>query len=169
MKISQEEKENTEEILFSYKKLDSQIRQYDIDIENIKSDKISYRGFDYSQEKTSRTYSVGSDVEKFVVAKEAKIERLQAEKERLIRYKKKIEIAINNFTSDQKILFKMRYVDNANWLRIVTDMHISKDTYYTMKEQLILSAAESLNPHRALRKIEETYKKGYYLEEDWKI
>lgn len=169
MRISKEEKENTEEILFSYKKLDSQIRQFDIDIENVELDCISYRGIDYSQERVSRTYSITSEVENFITAKETQIEKLKADRKKIVNLKEKIETAINNFTSDQKILFKLRYIDNANWLRVVTEMHISKDTYYKMKEQLIINAAESMNPIRSLREIERRYKKGYYLEDDWEL
>lgn len=165
--ISNEEKRNTEEILYSYKNIPSQIEQFDIDIANIKLDCISYKGIDYSKEKLSKTYSVSFEVEDFIVEKERQIELLENNKKKLINLKKKIEIAINNFTSEQKILFKLRYIENANWLRIVTEMHISKDTYYKMKEQLILSAAQSMNPVRALMEVEEMYEKGYYLEKDW--
>ncbi|SEN92138.1 DUF1492 domain-containing protein [Peptostreptococcus russellii] len=166
--ISNEEKRNTEEILHSYKKIPSQIKQFDIDIESVKLDCISYNGIDYSKEKLSKTYSVSSEVEDFIVEKEKQIEFLENNKKKLINLNKKIEIAINNFTSEQKVLFKLRYIENANWLRIITEMHISKDTYYKMKEQLILSAAQSMNPVRTLMEIEEMYKKGYYLEKDWK-
>lgn len=165
--ISDEEKRNTEEILYSYKNIPSQIEQFDIDIANIRLDCISYKGIDYSKEKLSKTYSVSFEVEDFIVEKERQIELLENNKKKLKNLKKKIEIAINNFTSEQKVLFKLRYIENANWLRIVTEMHISKDTYYKMKEQLILSAAQSMNPVRALMEVEEMYEKGYYLEKDW--
>lgn len=50
---------------------------------------------------------------------------------------KKINIAINNMSDDEYVLFESLYINKERPINIICKMNISKSTYYDMKEKLI--------------------------------
>ena len=85
--------------------------------------------------------------------------KLEYEKNDLEIEKRKIEIAINNFTIQQNELFEILYMSKrvrVSRQEIMSRLHISKSTYYDLKKSLIISAINSL--HQDIL-IEEIYKK----------
>lgn len=145
--------------LYNYKNLSSAIRQCDIQIQQIKEDIRGCGAIRYDGDKLSQTYNISNSVENEVLERERRIEEIQSRKKTIELHKESIEVAINNFNSDQKILFENLYINKNGWTRdrIIMEMRISKDTYYRIKDSLVRSAINSMNPERAMKDIEDKY------------
>lgn len=149
----------TEAWLYNYKNLAGAIRQCDIQIQQIKEDIRGCGAIRYDGDKLSKSYNISKSVENEVIERERRIEEIQSRKKTIELHKESIEVAINNFNSDQKILFENLYINKNGWTRdrIIMEMGISKDTYYRIKDSLVRSAINSMNPERAMKDIEDKY------------
>lgn len=149
----------TESWLYKYKSLPGLIRQCDIQIQQIKEDIRGCRGITYDSDRLSQSFNISKSVENEVLAREKRIEEIESRKKMLELHKESIEVAINNFNSDQKILFEALYINKGGYTRdrIIRDMGISKDTYYRIKNGLVRSAINSMNPERAMKDIVDKY------------
>lgn len=150
----------TEKWLYDYKNIENYILQIELQIIVIKKEVIGCSAINYDLERVSATNNISSQVENETIEREKKIEQLESKKEFLELQKKRLDIAIRNLNSDQTILFNLVYINRNGWNRdrIIREMHISKDTYYRLKNSIVHSVINSLNPDRALREIEEMYK-----------
>ncbi|WP_101773982.1 hypothetical protein [Peptostreptococcus faecalis] len=159
--IKDEEYEIVKKWLYDYKGLESDIKQYDLQIEEIKNDITGCSGISYEGEKLAPTYNISKTVENEVLDREKRIEEVEAKKRKMIIHKKKMDIAINNLDSDQKILFDYEFKKTEGKLSIdviSNRMGISNSTFYSIKNSIILSVINSLNPDRTLRFIEKQFK-----------
>ena len=138
----------TEGKLFDYKNIKNEIEAIDLEIEDIKNDYIGCGAISY-EERTGPTYNISRSVENEVIKKEERITYLQYAKKKKEIKMKKIEIAINNFNIEQKELFNILYMSNKKKVpryEILEAMHISKSTYYELRESLVKSAISSIYP-----------------------
>lgn len=156
--MSSEMFRRTEKMLFNYKDLEMYIKKIDLDIESLKLDYNCYRGITYDKDKLSKSNNMSNEIEDLIIMKEKKLTKLETEKKQLEIEKARMDLAINNFNSDQTIVFRMRYIQGESWVKITQDMHISKDTFYKIRDQLVKSAMNSLNQERVLKDIEERMK-----------
>lgn len=69
---------------------------------------------------------------------------------------KKIDIAINNMSDDEYILFDSLYISREKPLNIMYKMNISKSTYYDLKEKLIFKVSEIIYP-KCIRDMYESH------------
>lgn len=69
---------------------------------------------------------------------------------------KKINIAINNMSDDEYILFDSLYISREKPLNIMYKMNISKSTYYDLKKKLIFKVSEIIYP-KCIRDMHESY------------
>lgn len=139
----------TEGKLFSYKKILDDINVIDLEIAKVDNDYAGCSGISYDSEKTGKTYNISNSVEQEVIRKEERINYLQYRKRELEIEKKRIEIAINNFTMQQKELFEILYCSKrvrVSRMEILNRMHISKSTYYDLRKSLVISALNSMYP-----------------------
>ena len=138
----------TEGKLFDYKNIKNEIEAIDLEIENIKNDYRGCGAISY-EERTGPTYNISRSVENEVIKKEERINYLEYIKKKKEIKKKKIEIAINNFSIEQNELFNVLYMSNKKKVprhEILDRMHISKTTYYELRESLVRSAISSMHP-----------------------
>ena len=118
------------------------------DYKNIKNDYRGCGSISY-EERTGPTFNISRSVENEVIKKEERINYLEYIKKKKEIKKKKIEIAINNFSIEQKELFNVLYMSNKKKVprhEILDKMHISKTTYYELRESLVRSAISSMYP-----------------------
>lgn len=59
---------------------------------------------------------------------------------------KKIDIAVNNMSDKEYILFDGLYISNERPMNIMAKADISKSTYYEMKDKLIEKVSEIIYP-----------------------
>lgn len=69
---------------------------------------------------------------------------------------KKIDIAINNMSEEEYVLFESLYINKEKPMNIMFKMNISKSTYYEMKEKLIFKISEIIYP-MFIRDMYESY------------
>lgn len=135
--------------LFSYNKIIDNIEIIDLEIAKVNNDYIGCSGISYDDEKTGKTYNISNSVEQEVIRKEERINYLQYRKRDLEIEKNRIEIAIKNFTLQQKELFEILYCSKRTRIsrvEILNKMHISKSTYYELRKSLVISAMNSMYP-----------------------
>lgn len=59
---------------------------------------------------------------------------------------KKIDIAINNMSEEEYVLFESLYINKEKPMNIMFKMNISKSTYYDLKKKLIFKISEIIYP-----------------------
>ena len=59
---------------------------------------------------------------------------------------KKIDIAINNMSEYEYVLFESLYINKERPINIMCKMNISKSTYYDLKKKLIFKISEIIYP-----------------------
>ncbi|KHS57641.1 hypothetical protein QX51_07380 [Terrisporobacter othiniensis] len=69
---------------------------------------------------------------------------------------KKINIAINNMSDDEYVLFESLYINKERPINIMCKMNISKSTYYDLKKKLIFKISEIIYP-KCIRDMHESY------------
>ena len=149
----------TEGKLFDYKNIKNEIEAIELEIENIKNDYRGCGAISY-EERTGPTYNISRSVENEVIKKEERINYLQYVKKKKEIKMKKIEIAINNFNIEQKELFKLLYMSDKKKVpryEILEAMHISKTTYYELRESLVRSAISSMYPDILERELYKSF------------
>ena len=109
----------TEGKLFDYKRIKSAIEKIELDIEEIKNEYIGCGAIGY-EERTGPTYNISRLVENEVIKKEQRINYLEYRKRQKEIEKRKIEIAINNFTLEQKELFDILYSESPFFTVYIT-------------------------------------------------
>lgn len=145
--------------LFNYNKIKDDIEIINLEIEKVKNNYTGCGGISYDSERTGKTYSISNTVEQEVIRKEERINYLEYRKKELEIEKNRIDIAIKNFTLQQKELFEILYCSKkvrVSRREILEKMHISKSTYYQLRRDTVISALNSMYP-RVL--IDEIYTK----------
>lgn len=69
---------------------------------------------------------------------------------------KKLDIAINNMSDDEYILFYSLYINKERPINIMCKMNISKSTYYDLKKKLIFKISEIIYP-KCIRDIYDSH------------
>ena len=150
---------STEGRLSSYKYLENKIEAKEIEILKQKNEFFGCSGIRYDGIKTSPTNNIPKSIELELIKRQERINKLEYEKNDLKIEKRKIEIAINNFTIQQNELFEILYMSKrvrVSRQEIMSRLHISKSTYYQLRRDTVISALNSMYP-RIL--IDEIYTK----------
>ena len=69
---------------------------------------------------------------------------------------KKIDIAINNMSEEEYVLFESLYINKEKSMNIMFKMNISKSTYYDLKKKLIFKISEIIYP-KCIRDMYESH------------
>lgn len=139
----------TEGKLFGYTKIVDDISIIDLEIDKANNEYLGCAAVSYDNEKIGTTYNISNTVEKEAIRKEERINYLKYKKKELEIEKKKIDIAISNFTIQQKELFEILYCSKRSRVsrrEILEKMHISKSTYYELRKSLVINALNSMYP-----------------------
>ena len=105
--------EYIEELLYTYKKRDKVLKQFDLDIQEIKLRYLDWgvRGIDYSSD-VVQTSNIGSSVEQQVLKAEREVEKLlKAKALREIHYSK-LELALQDLTDVEEKILEYKYFRN---------------------------------------------------------
>lgn len=126
----------TEAILYNYNKVKAQIKNIELDIENIKNDFNGPGAIGY-EERTQATNSFNSSVENEIISRDNEINQL-------LRYKKQKEIeilkvdnAIGSLTEREKIIIEMRYLKKYNNRMIAAKLDLTEEYVCSIKKSAV--------------------------------
>ncbi len=106
----------TEWLLYNYKKIQAEIKNIEIEIEEVENTYIGTSAMNPSQESTSETNKITSSVENEVLDKEKRIEYLESIKFSKENQIEKVDNILEVLTEEDREFIKMRYFDNLpNW------------------------------------------------------
>lgn len=102
-------------LLYNYKKLKAEVKNIEIEIEDIKNTYIGTNAIDTSQEPV-KSNKITSIVENEILDKERRIERLESIKFSKENQVKKVDNALEILTEDDRKLIELRYFEKMpNW------------------------------------------------------
>lgn len=137
----------TEGRLHNYKYLEIQIKNLELDMEQIKNEYRGCGAISYD-ERTGVTYNINRSVENEVIAKEKRIGKLmQAKLEKEIE-KKKIENALTCLDIIETDFFNLFYNSKSknNMKYISIKMHIDRSYLYKLRENVVYKIIGMLQP-----------------------
>lgn len=117
----------TDGILYNYRSIKAEIKNLELDIEELKADYEGCGAINYS-EKSSPTYAFNSSVENEVVLKEKRIKRLTREKESKERLIKKIDNSLETIKDEKQVqIIKMKYFEGKSfdYISAITNIEVS--------------------------------------------
>lgn len=133
--------------LHNYKYLEIQIKNLELDMEQIKNEYRGCGAISYD-ERTGVTYNINRSVENEVIAKEKRIGKLmQAKLEKEIE-KKKIENALTCLDIIETDFFNLFYNSKSknNMKYISIKMHIDRSYLYKLRENVVYKIIGMLQP-----------------------
>lgn len=136
-----------EELLYTFKKKDKILQQYDLDIAEIKLKYLDgdIRGIDYSKDKI-QTSNIGSSVEQQVIRAEEEIYKLKREKTLKEIHYKKLELALENLTDvEQKIVEYKYYRSYYTWNTVSRTIGLNRTSCIAYRNKLINRIIEEFN------------------------
>jgi hypothetical protein len=136
-----------EELLYTFKKRDKILQQYDLDIAEIKLKYLDgdIRGIDYSKDKI-QTSNIGSSVEQQVIRAEEEIYKLKREKTLKEIHYKKLELALENLTDvEQKIVEYKYYRSYYTWNTVSRTIGLNRTSCIAYRNKLINRIIEEFN------------------------
>ncbi|GAA0717183.1 hypothetical protein GCM10008905_02550 [Clostridium malenominatum] len=107
----------TDELLNNYNSMAAEIKNLEIEIEELKLEYIGYKSISYG-EKTSKTFKISNTVEEEYIRKETLIDKLRKEKEYKERLKNKIDNALNVLDEKERTIIKLRCIENRPWKEV---------------------------------------------------
>ena len=137
----------TEGRLHNYKYLEIQIKNLELDMEQIKNEYRGCGAISYD-ERTGVTYNINRSVENEVIAKEKRIGKLmQAKLEKEIE-KKKIENALTCLDIIETDFFNLFYNSKSknNMKYIAIKMHMDRSYLYKLRENVVYKIIGMLQP-----------------------
>lgn len=105
-----------ERLLHNYNKIKAEIKNIDLEIDDIKNNYMGITAIDISREYTSETYSISDTVVKEVLKKEEMIDYLEHIKKIKINQVKKVDNALASLKEEERNFIKLRCINNVpNW------------------------------------------------------
>lgn len=137
----------TEGRLHNYKYLEIQIKNLELDMEQIKNEYRGCGAISYD-ERTGVTYNINRSVENEVIAKEKRIGKLMQTKLEKEIEKKKIENALTCLDIIETDFFNLFYNSKSknNMKYISIKMHIDRSYLYKLRENVVYKIIGMLQP-----------------------
>lgn len=126
----------TDGILYNYRSIKAEIKNLELDIEELKADYEGCGAINYS-EKSSPTYAFNSSVENEVVLKEKRIKRLTREKESKERLIQKVDNALETLEEKESQIIKLRYFQHKGWGYIGSVLNLEENYCRNFKRDII--------------------------------
>ena len=139
--------EYIEELLYTYKKRDKVLKQFDLDIQEIKLRYLDWgvRGIDYSSD-VVQTSNIGSSVEQQVLKAEREVEKLlKAKALREIHYSK-LELALQDLTDVEEKILEYKYFRNYyTWNTVSRSIGLNRTSCIDYRNKLITRIIKEYN------------------------
>ncbi|WP_315117761.1 sigma factor-like helix-turn-helix DNA-binding protein [uncultured Clostridium sp.] len=107
----------TDGLLNSYNLILAEIKNLEIEIEELKFEYNGYKSINYN-EKTSKTFKINNVVEEEYIRKETLIDKLMKEKENKERLINKVDNALSTLDDKERSIVKLRCIDNRPWKEV---------------------------------------------------
>lgn len=132
----------TDGILYNYRSIKAEIKNLELDIEELKADYEGCGAINYS-EKSSPTYAFSSSVENEVVLKEKRIKRLTREKESKERLVQKVDNALEALKDEKQVqIIKMKYFEGKCFGYISNKLHLDNAYCRRLKNKAVKELSE---------------------------
>ncbi len=132
----------TDGILYNYRSIKAEVKNLELDIEELKADYDGCGAINYS-EKSSPTYAFNSNVENEVILKEKKIKRLIREKESKERLIQKVDNALEALKDEKQVeIIKMKYFENKSFDYISDKLRIENGYCRKLKNKTVKKISE---------------------------
>lgn len=130
-------------LLYNYKKLKAEIKNIELEIENIKNTYVGASAIDPEQI-SNNTNKITSLVENEVLEKERKIERLELIKSKKENQVKKVDNALEILTEDDRKLIELRYFEKMpNW-KVAQRFNMTEEGCSARKRRIVESIKDIL-------------------------
>lgn len=136
-----------EELLYTYKKKDRVLKQYDLDIAEIKLRYLDgdIRGIDYSRD-VVQTSNISSTVELQVLKAEKEIEKLVKAKTLKEIHYNKLELALEDLTDIEEKIIQYKYFRNHyTWNTVSRSIGLNRTSCIDYRNKLINRIIEDYN------------------------
>jgi len=130
-------------LLYNYKKLKAEIKNIELEIENIKNTYVGASAIDPEQI-PSNTNKITSLVENEVLEKERKIERLELIKSKKENQVKKVDNALEILTEDDRKLIELRYFERVPNYKVAMMFNMTEEGCSARKRRIIKSIKDIL-------------------------
>lgn len=127
----------TEWLLYNYKKIKAEIKNIEIEIEDIKNTYVGANAIDTSQESTSETYKITSTVENEILDKERRIEYLESIKFSKENQIKKVDNALEILTEEDRKLIELRYFERVPNYKVAQRFDMTEEGCSARKRRII--------------------------------
>lgn len=130
-------------LLYNYKKLKAEIKNIELEIENIKNTYVGASAIDPEQI-SNNTNKIISLVENEVLEKERKIERLESIKLKKENQVKKVDNALEILTEEDRKLIELRYFEKMpNW-KVAQRFNMTEEGCSARKRRIVESIKDIL-------------------------
>ncbi len=126
----------TEWLLYNYKKLKAEVKNIEIEIENIENTYVGASAMDPTQE-SSKTNKINSMVENEVLDKEERIEYLEQLKTIKENQIKKVDNALEILTGRDRKIIELRYFERIPNYQVARRLSITEETCSTLKRNIV--------------------------------
>lgn len=136
--IIEENYKKTEAVLYDYKNLKAEIKNIDIEIEELKQ---NYRGcgsISYD-EKSSPTYKFNSSIENEIVTREEQIKYLENIKNSKQRLIDKIDNALNTLDERSHKIIQLRYFNKQSNKQLAINLNLTEQRVSEIKTEIVNS------------------------------
>jgi len=124
-------------LLYNYKKLKAEIKNIEIEIEDIKNTYVGVSAIDTSQESTGETNKISSTVENEVLDKERRIEYLESIKSSKENQIKKVDNALEILTEEDRKLIELRYFERVPNYKVAQRFNMTEEGCSARKRRII--------------------------------
>jgi DNA-directed RNA polymerase specialized sigma subunit len=133
----------TEAILYNYNKVKAQIKNIELEIENIKNEFNGPAAIGY-EERTQSTNRFNSSIENEVINREIEINQLERYKRQKEIEILKVDNAIGSLTDREKIIIEMRYFKKYNNRMIAAKLDLTEEYICTIKKVAVNQILDSI-------------------------
>ena len=136
-----------EELLYTYKKREKVLKQFDLDIAELKLLYLdgAIRGIDYSRD-VVQTSNISSSVEQQVIKAEKEISKLIQQKNLKEIHYKKLELALEDLTDiEQKIIQYKYFRSHYTWNTVSRTIGLNRTSCIDYRNKLINRIIENYN------------------------
>lgn len=127
----------TEWLLYNYKKLKAEVKNIEIEIEDIKNTYVGASAIDSSQEFTGTTNKITSIVENEILDKEKRVNYLESIKRSKENQIKKVNNALETLTERDRKIIELRYFERIPNYQVARRLDITEETCSRLKKEII--------------------------------
>ena len=124
-------------LLYNYKKLKAEVKNIEIEIENIKNTYVGASAINTSQETTGATNKITSTVENEILNKEQRIEYLKSIKKLKENQIEKVDNSLEVLTEEDRKLIELRYFERVPNYKVAQRFNITEEGCSMRKRRII--------------------------------